>query len=158
MECQYLVIALGAVTNFSHATGAAEYAFALQDLFDAFHLRIRALTLLEWANTERDPALRRELLTFVVAGGGFSGVEGVAALEDLLHGALRYYPDIGPGEVRLVLAPHDEHLLSEVDARLGAYAIEQFRERTIDVQLGVGVRSRNGARPSPPARSSPHGR
>ncbi|HKS90997.1 MAG TPA: FAD-dependent oxidoreductase, partial [Tepidiformaceae bacterium] len=56
LQYDYLVIALGAVTNYSHATGAAEHAFGLKDLFDAFRLRNRALTLLEWANTTRDPA------------------------------------------------------------------------------------------------------
>lgn len=135
----YLVIALGAVTNFSHATGAAEHAFGLKDLLDAVRLRNRALTLLEWANTTRDPAQRQALLTFVMAGGGFSGVEGIAALEDLLHEALRYYPDIKPEEIRLILAPHGNRLLKEVDERLGAYVVEKFSQRTIDVRLGVGV-------------------
>ena len=135
----YLVIALGAVTNYSHATGAAEYALGLKDLFDAFRLRNRALTMLEWANTTRDPALRREILTFVMAGGGFSGVEGIAALEDLLRGSLHYYHDIKPDDLRLILAPHGHRLLPEVDARLGAYVVEKFARRTIDVRLGVGV-------------------
>jgi NADH dehydrogenase len=135
----YLVIALGAVTNYSHATGAAEYALGLKDLFDAFRLRNRALTMLEWANTTRDPSLRREILTFVMAGGGFSGVEGVAALEDLLHGALHYYPDIKPDDIRVILAPHGQRLLTEVDERLGAYVVDKFARRTIDVRLGVGV-------------------
>ena len=135
----YLVIALGGVTNYSHATGAAEHAIGLKDLPDAIRVRNRALTLLEWANTTRDPALRRELLTFVMAGGGFSGVEGIAALEDLLHGSLRYYPDIEPNELRFILAPHGKRLLQEVDARLGEYVVEKFAARTIDVRLGVGV-------------------
>jgi NADH dehydrogenase len=135
----YLVIALGAVTNFSHATGAAEHSMGLKDLLDAVRLRNRALTLLEWAETTRDPERRRELLTFVMAGGGFSGVEGVAALEDLLHGALRYYPGIKREELRVILAPHGMRLLPEVDERLGEYVLEKFRQRTIDVRLGVGV-------------------
>jgi len=139
LHYDYLVIALGAVTNYSHATGAAEYALGLKDLFDAFRLRNRALTMLEWANTTRDPAQRREILTFVMAGGGFSGVEGIAALEDLLRGSLRYYHDINPDELRLILAPHGERLLTEVDERLGAYVVEKFARRTIDVRLGVGV-------------------
>ena len=135
----YLVIALGAVTNFGHVAGAAERALGLKDLLDAFLVHNHALTMLEWANTIRDPQLRRELLTFVMAGGGFSGVEGIAALEDLLHGALRYYPDIQPDEIRLILAPHGNRLLEEVDERLGAYVVEKFAQRAIDVRLGVGV-------------------
>lgn len=139
LHYDYLVVALGAVTNYSHATGAAEYALGLKDLFDAFRLRNRVLTMLEWANTTRDPEQRREILTFVMAGGGFSGVEGIAALEDLLHGALRYYHDIKQDDLRLILAPHGHRLLPEVDERLGAYVVEKFARRTIDVRLGVGV-------------------
>jgi NADH dehydrogenase FAD-containing subunit len=139
MHYDYLVIALGAVTNYSHATGAAEHAYGLKDIFDAFRVRNRALTLLEWANTTRDLALRQELLTFVMGGGGFSGVEGIAALQDLLHGALRYYPDIQPDEIRLILAPRSNRLLEEVDERLGTYVVEKFAQRAIDVRLGVGV-------------------
>jgi NADH dehydrogenase len=135
----YLVIALGAVTNYAHAPGAAEHTVGLKDLFDAIRVRNRALTLLEWANATSDPALRRELLTFVMAGGGFSGVEGIAALEDLLHGALRYFRGIRPDELRFILAPHGNRLLQEVDPRLGQYVVEKFSQRTIDVRLGVGV-------------------
>jgi NADH dehydrogenase len=97
------------------------------------------LTALEWATTTRDPSLRRELLTFVVAGGGFSGVECMAAIEDLLHGALHYYPDLSPHDMKFMLVTLDPRLLPEVDKRLGAYVAEKFRKRQIDVRLGVGI-------------------
>jgi len=139
LEYDYLVIALGGVTNFHHATGAAEYCLGLKSLADAVRVRNRALSLLECAGATRDSHRRRELLTFVMAGGGFSGVEGIAALEDMLHEALRFYPHIRREEVRLILAPHANRLLEEVDPRLGAYVVEKFRQRTIDVRLGVGV-------------------
>jgi NADH:ubiquinone reductase (H+-translocating) len=135
----YLVVALGAITSFKHGVGAKTYALGLKDLVDAGFLRNRVLTMLEWAVTTSDPQTRRELLTFVVAGGGFSGVEGVAALEDLAHGALRYYPSIQPSELRFILAPHGHRLLPEVDQRLGEYVVKKFQGRTIDVRLGVGV-------------------
>jgi NADH dehydrogenase len=86
-----------------------------------------------------DPEQRRELLTFVMAGGGFSGVECVAALEDLLHGALHYYPDIRREELRFILVSLERRLLTEVDERLGAYVLEKFHKRGIDVRLEVGV-------------------
>jgi NADH dehydrogenase len=139
LEYDYLVFALGGVTNFRHADGAAEYSLGLKSLADAMRVRNRALALLERANTTRDSDRRRELLTFVMAGGGFSGVEGIAALEDMLHAALRYYPNIKREELRLILAPHGTRLLEEVDPRLGAYVVEKFGQRTIDVRLGVGV-------------------
>jgi NADH dehydrogenase len=137
----YLVIALGAVTNFSHIPGAPEYALGLKDLPDAIFLRNRVLTMLERADTTSDAKKRRELLTFVVAGGGYSGVEGIAALEDLAFGALRYYPNIHPGELRFILAPHGSRLLDQISPELGDYVVEKFRQRTIDVRLGVGVTS-----------------
>jgi NADH dehydrogenase len=139
LEYDYLVIALGGVTNFHHATGAAEYGLGLKSLADAVQVRNRALTLLECAGATRDPTRRRALLTFVMAGGGFSGVEGIAALEDMLHEALRFYPHIRREDVRVILAPHGTRLLEEVDPRLGAYVVEKFSQRTIDVRLGVGV-------------------
>jgi NADH:ubiquinone reductase (H+-translocating) len=139
LEYDYLVIALGGVTNFHHATGAAEYSLGLKSLADAVRVRNRALRLLECAGATRDPTRRRELLTFVMAGGGFSGVEGIAALEDMLHAALRFYPHIRREEVRLILAPHSTRLLEEVDPRLGAYVVEKLSQRTIEVRLGVGV-------------------
>src|SRR5215813_3201021 len=144
LEYDYLVIALGGVTNFHHAPGAAEYCLGLKSLADAVQVRNRALALLECAGTTRDPNRRRELLTFVMAGGGFSGVEGIAALEDMLHGALRFYPHIRREELRFILAPHGNRLLEEVDPRLGAYVVEQFSQRTIDVRLGVGVTAVTG--------------
>ena len=139
----YLVIALGAVTNFGHVPGAAEHTLGLKDLLDAFLVHNHALTMLEWANTVRDRRLRRELLTFVMAGGGFSGIEGIAALEDLMHGALRYYPDLAQDDMRFLLAPLGNRLLPEVDERLGAYVVEKLRKRGVDVRLGVGVAAVN---------------
>src|SRR5262249_35947329 len=79
LEYDYLVIALGGVTNFHHATGAAEYCVGLKSLSDAVQVRNRALALLECAGTTRDPNRRRELLTFVMAGRGFFGGRGLAA-------------------------------------------------------------------------------
>jgi NADH dehydrogenase len=102
-------------------------------------LRNRILTMMEQADTTSDPQKRQELLTFVVAGGGYSGVEGIAALEDLAHGALRYYPGIRPEELKFILAPHGTRLLEQIDERLGEYVVTRFQRRTIDVRLGVGV-------------------
>lgn len=140
LSYDYLVIALGAVTSFAHGAGTETYALGLKDLPDAIFLRNRALTMLERASASDDPERRRELLTFVVAGGGYSGVEGIAALEDLVQGALRFYPRIRRDELRFVLAPHGNRLLEQVDPRLGAYVVEKFQDRTIDVRLGVGVK------------------
>jgi NADH dehydrogenase FAD-containing subunit len=86
----YLVIAPGPFTSFKHAAGAGTYAVRLKVGPNSVFMRNRALTMLKWAETQRDPKARQELLTFVVASGGFSEVEGIAALGSPAHGALRY--------------------------------------------------------------------
>ena len=111
----------------------------LYTIADAYVLRSRVLEALELAAVSRDPDLRRELLTFVFCGGGFSGIEGAAAIEDLVHEALRYYPSIEPGEPRFILAPHGDRLLEQIDEKLGDYVLKRFERRDVDVRLGVGV-------------------
>src|SRR5262249_58933930 len=95
----HLVFALGKVTNFSVMPGAAEHAFAMKDLGDAFKLRNHVLKCLENADIEPDPEKKAEVLTFVVAGGGFSGVETVGELCELVTRSLRYFPHIRRDEV-----------------------------------------------------------
>src|ERR1700738_1129439 len=82
LDYDHLVIALGSITNFYDLPGLAELAISMKSLRDAIQLRAQILRYLEEANSEDDPAQRRSSLTFVVAGGGFAGVETVAALND----------------------------------------------------------------------------
>src|SRR5205823_798008 len=70
----YLVIAVGAVTNFSELTGMAQHALPMKTIGDALFLHNHIVDVLEEADVEEDPERRNRLLTFVVAGGGFSGV------------------------------------------------------------------------------------
>lgn len=135
----YLAIALGAQTNFRHGAGSEQYGFPLLEVGDAFILRNHVLEMLELAEASADPDERRELLTFVFAGGGFSGVEGAAAIKDLVHGSLRYFKTIGRDEPRFILAPHGTRLLAQIDEKLGQYVVRQLDKRAIDVRLGVGV-------------------
>jgi len=138
-EYDYLVLALGATTSFRHGKGAAEFGLALYSVIDAYLLRNRVMEMLELASVSRDRDLRRELLTFVFCGGGFSGIEGAAAIEDLVHEALRYYPQIDPSEPRFILAPHGDRLLAQIDEKLGEYVLARLEKRQVDVRLGVGV-------------------
>ena len=92
MPYDALVLALGSVTDFSAVPGMAEHALGVRALGDAFYLRNRALDMLEEARMETDPARRARFLTFVVVGGGSTGVEVAAELHDLLHLAARELP------------------------------------------------------------------
>ncbi len=138
-EYDYLVIALGATTSYRHGKGTAEFGLPLYSVADAYFLRNRVLEMLELAAGCREPELRRELLTFVFCGGGFSGIEGAAAIEDMVGEALRYYPTIGADEPRFILAPHSDRLLAQIDEKLGEYVLASFRRRKVDVRLGVGA-------------------
>ena len=135
----YLVVALGAHTNYRHGAGSERFGFPLYAADHAFVLRNHVLEMLELAEASVDPDLRREALTFVFCGGGFSGVEGAAAIQDLVHGALKYYKTIKPDEPTFILAPHGHRLLEQIDEKLGDYVVSRLRKRGVDVRLGVGA-------------------
>ncbi|MBK7974709.1 MAG: FAD-dependent oxidoreductase [Deltaproteobacteria bacterium] len=83
-----LVLALGAVSNYLGMANVEKLAFDFKTLIDAIKIRNHAIDMLEAASREPDPARRREMLTFVVAGGGFAGVELAGALNDFCRGVL----------------------------------------------------------------------
>ncbi|GAA0552971.1 NAD(P)/FAD-dependent oxidoreductase [Actinomadura livida] len=141
---EHLVLAVGSVPFFPDLPGVAENALTLKSLGDAVRLRERVLGLLERADQEADPAERRRLLTFVVAGGGFAGTESVAELYDLTHDVLHFYPAIDPDEPRFVLVHSDQRILPELSERLGAYALEKLRSRGIEFRLGVRATGATG--------------
>ncbi len=119
-----LVIALGSVTDFGTVPGMAEHAIGVRSLGDAFYLRNRALSMLEEAASEADPVRQKALLTFVVVGGGSTGVEVAAELEDLLRTARRTFTTLPAPEV--VLVHSRTHVLSEFGERLGRYATKKL--------------------------------
>ncbi len=134
-----LVIALGGVTDLSAVPGMADHAVGIRTLGDAFYLRNRALEMLEEARVETDPARRRQLLTFVVVGGGSTGVEVAAELKDLLELAASSFHD-DRLEPAVVLVHGRGIVLSELGERLGRYATRKLRDQGIELRLGRRVR------------------
>src|SRR5215469_7870268 len=94
LEYDHIVFALGCVTNFYNIPGLQERAVTMKSLGDAIALRNRLIEHLEEADTECAANDREPLLTFMVAGGGFAGVETIGSINDFLKGALPYYPKI----------------------------------------------------------------
>lgn len=137
----YLVIALGGVTNYHHAPGANAQSFDLKSLDDAIRLRNHVLLMLEQADVTTDPAVRQEMLTFIGAGGGYAGIEGLGMLIDFVKKALRFYPSISQKDVRFMLASRGNRLLDEIDERLSRYVVHKLSERGVDIRLGVTVRA-----------------
>lgn len=137
IEYDHLVIALGSVTDFRGLRGLPEHAFPFKNLADAVALRNHVIGALEEAAVEPHADARRELLTFVVAGGGFSGVEVAAELNDFVREAALSYPSIDRGELRVVLVHSQDRILPEVSLELATFAQGILRRRGVELRLGV---------------------
>jgi NADH dehydrogenase len=135
-----LVIGLGSITNFYGLPGLEQRALTMKSLGDAIHLRNRVIAALEEADTEcqRDG---EGLLTFVVAGGGFAGVETVAGINDFVREGLRLYPRIRPERIRTVLVHSGPVILPELGDKLGRYAEQKLRARGVEILTNARVAS-----------------
>jgi len=134
----HLVLALGNVTDFRGVPGLPEHALPFKTLADAVRIRNHVIHVLEQASIVRDPAARRTMLTFVVAGGGFSGTEVAAALNGFVRRAVRSYRSLARDEVRIVLVHSGRCVLErELTAHLARYATASLLEQGIELVLGL---------------------
>jgi NADH:ubiquinone reductase (H+-translocating) len=134
-----LVLAVGAITEDFGVPGVASHAYGLKSLADATTLRNELLRRFEEASAE--PARTRDgTLTFVIAGGGPTGVELAGAIAELVHLVVRRdHPDLDLSAVRIVLLELRDRLLGGFSARSARTAIRGLRARGVDVRLGSGV-------------------
>jgi NADH dehydrogenase len=130
-----LVLACGQGANLGIVRGMATYALPLKTLGDALFLRNRVIARLEQAELNPDADARRWLTTFVVVGGGFSGVEVAGELVDFLHASLRYYPRLAKADCRVVMLHGTERLLPELSPSLGEFAYRKMRMDGLDIRL-----------------------
>jgi NADH dehydrogenase len=134
-----LVLALGSIANFHNLPGLAERAITMKSLGDAVALRNRLIAHMEEADTNCSNGEHEPLLTFVVAGGGFAGVETIAAVNDLLRQALPLYRNLRERTLRLVLVHPGNVILPELGEELGKYTQQKLAERGIEVILNTRV-------------------
>jgi len=138
----HLVIALGNVTDFRGLRGLPEHAIPFKNLSDALYIRSHVIHVLEEAAIEHeDNLLRQQLLTFVVAGGGFSGVEVIAELNDFVREVIRNYPQIDKKEVSFVLLHGKDRILPELDEKLALYAQKILVKRGVDIRLNTRLKA-----------------
>lgn len=139
LQYEHLVIGLGSIVNFYNLPGLAERALTMKSLGDAIHLRNRLIALLEEADIECCADVRGPLLTLVVAGGGFAGVETIAGINDFMREAMRFYPNLREDMLRIVLVHPGDVILPELGKKLGLYTQKKLAERGVDIQVNVRV-------------------
>lgn len=143
-EFDHLLLTLGSETNFFNMDGVRDWSVTMKSLSDAALLRNRMVALLEEASLQSDEAARRQLLTFVTAGGGFSGTETTGAVNDFVRETMRYYPQLREELIRVVVVHPGNFILPELGEELGRYAERKLRERKVEVIKGPRVANYDG--------------
>jgi NADH:ubiquinone reductase (H+-translocating) len=143
----YLILAVGGETNYFGLTGVPEHGFGLKDIPEAIRIRNHVLRAFERAMLEQDPERRRAELTFVVVGGGPTGVEMAGALSELIRLVLvKDYPRLNIKDVRVLLVEATDRLLGPMPARLRDAAAETLWHKHVEVRFGATVAAYDGQR------------
>jgi len=140
----FLIIALGSETNFFGMADVEKNAYTMKTLYDAVMLRNRIIDMLEQAENETNPILRKSFLNFVVAGGGFAGIETAGELMDLLLDARKHYPTIRKEDVRVVVIEALPMILPGFNEKLAGFAKEKMTDKKIDIRLKTAITSFDG--------------
>ncbi|GAC1468992.1 MAG: hypothetical protein PVSMB11_04690 [Desulfuromonadaceae bacterium] len=136
----YLVIGAGSITNYFGLESVERHSFDLKELADGDTLRNHILTAFERAVNEPDPVRKRALMTFVIVGGGPTGVEFAGALIELVHFVLaKDYPELSVHAARVVLVEDDDKLLASMPEKLRMYTLKKLRSMSVEVLLNARV-------------------
>lgn len=136
-----LVVALGSVSRTLPIPGLEEVGIGFKQVEEAIALRNHVLDRLDIASSTTDEAVRRRALTFVFVGGGYAGIEALGELEDMAQYAIRYYPNIGPHDMRWIVVDGARRILPEVGEEMGIYTVEELSKRGIEVRLETFLES-----------------
>ena len=144
LHYDFLVVALGSETNFFGMADVEKNAYTMKTLNDAVMLRNRVIDMLEQAENETNPILRKSFLNFVVVGGGFAGIETAGELMDLLLDARKYYPTIHKDDIKVIVLEALGMILPGFNTKLANFAKDKMIERGIDIRLKTAVTSFDG--------------
>ncbi|MEE8157743.1 MAG: FAD-dependent oxidoreductase, partial [Dehalococcoidia bacterium] len=136
----HLVIAVGSSTDLSRIPGMAEYAFPFKTLGDGFSLRNHLIGVMESAEVENDAEEKRELLTFVVVGGGYTGVEVAAEINAFVREASQSYRHVNPEEVKVILLQGGNRILPELNEEQATFSHRLLERRGIEVRLNTLIK------------------
>ena len=140
----FLVVALGSETNFFGMADVEKNAYTMKTLNDAVVLRNRIIDMLEQAENETNPILRKSFLNFVVAGGGFAGIETAGELMDLILDARKHYPNIHKDDLKVIVIEALPMILPGFNEKLAKFAKQKLIERGIDIKLQTAITSFDG--------------
>lgn len=133
IDYDHLIIALGQESNLDHIDGLKEHAFTIRNLKDAYNIRNHILSCLELADVTKDEKLKRGLLNFSVIGGGFSGVETIGEVKEMVDKVLPFYPNLKLSEINFYLVEYSKRILPELPVDLGQYTMKIFLKNNINV-------------------------
>jgi NADH:quinone reductase (non-electrogenic) len=134
---------LGSENNFCGLTDIEESAFTMTTIDDAFILRNHIINILEQASNleEHNRELLKSLLTFVVVGGGFNGVETVGELNHFVRDTIKeYYKNIYNADVKVILFNATDKILEQVDEKLGKFALQKPKESRVEFIMNHNVK------------------
>ncbi len=137
----HLVLAPGQAADLSRFPGLSEHAYTMKTLADAYRLRNQVINCLEKADVTDDSEYKRRLLTFVVVGAGFSGVETSGEMKDLIDGSLKFYPRIARSEIRMILVEYADRILPELPEELARYTARELAARGIETWLKTALKT-----------------
>ncbi len=141
----YLIVAVGSVTNYFGIQSVEENGFTLKDLPDAEAIRIHLVRQFEAATREEDPQVRKALLTTTLVGGGPTGVELAGAISELYyHVMLRDYPDIPREDIHIILLEAMDRLLLMMPEDLSTYALKELEQKHVEIQFDKMVTGYDG--------------
>ena len=138
---RHMVLAMGSEVDLSRVPGMSEHAFLMRNVGDAMYLRTTLIGRIEEASLDSRPEVRQRLLTFVVVGGGYSGVETAGHILDLFQAVYRFYPNIRRDELVVYLVHSREYLLQTLTRKLGEYAALQLQKRGLRLLLNERVKA-----------------
>jgi NADH:ubiquinone reductase (H+-translocating) len=136
----HLVLALGSVSNYLGMANIEKLAFNFKSLLDAIRIRNHVIEMFECADREPDASQRAAFLSFVIAGGGFAGVELAGALNDFARGIVADYPNLNPNELNIVLVHSRDRILPELSESLARYAQRKMEARGVKFRLSARLR------------------
>lgn len=143
-EYDYLIVAVGSRTDLSAFPGVAEHAFPFKTMGDALRLRNHLISVLEAAEVEKNPHERRELLTFVVTGGGYTGVEVASEINEFIKEACDSYSRVDADEVKVILLQRADRILPELSEKLANFSHRLLEKRGIEIRLDTSLKSATG--------------